>query len=87
MWATSVPTAELCERGLKQASKPLAEGLLLLRQFCENGQSPLNGVDLVSKELLYYRIMDMFAQVNGRGMEHSARERSVVLKMVKLVSY
>lgn len=85
MWISGLPTAELRARGL-QRSKPPAESLLRLSEWCKDGESLQNNVD-VSKEVLCYRIIDMFAQVNNKGVEDITREKLVVPEMVKLVRY
>jgi hypothetical protein len=43
--------------------------------------------DLFAKELLYYRVLDLFAQTNDIGVEHTTREKSLVPSMTKLVRY
>ena len=52
--------------GLLPADVPPAEGLQSLRKFCETGVRN-TGRDgeavLFAKELLYYRVLDVFAQV------------------------
>jgi hypothetical protein len=87
MWAADASETELRENRLQPPKKPPSEGLLLLRQFCNTGirPKPEKESDLCVKELLYYRILDMFAQVHGIGAEDMAKDRSTLPLIVKLV--
>ena len=87
MWAVDVPTTELREKGLQPPRKSPSEGLLLLRQFCNTGvrPEPEREADLFAKEILHYRILDMFAQVHNKGAEDAAKDRSTLPLVVKLV--
>ena len=87
MWAADVPTIELRAKGLQPLRKSPSEGLLLLRQFCNTGiqPEPERETDLFAKEILYYRILDMFAQVHNKGAEDAAKDRSTLPLVVKLV--
>lgn len=87
MWAADASETELREHRLQPPRKPPSEGLLLLRQFCNTGirPKPEKEADLCAKELLYYRILDMFAQVHSVGAEDMAKDRSTLPLIVKLV--
>lgn len=86
-WAAGVPATELRIQGLQLPTKPPSEGSELLRQFCQTGLWPDKERDLFAKELLYYRVLDLFAQTNNIGIEDTTREKSVVPSMTKLVRY
>jgi hypothetical protein len=85
LWAADFPAAELRAAGLPLPTKPPSEGLGLLRQFCQTGERPRQEGDRLAKELLYYRVLDMFAQINNIGVEDTTKEKSVVPSMIKLV--
>ena len=87
MWAADCSPTELRDNGLHPPSRRPSEGLLLLRQFCKTGvrPEPEREADLCAKELLYYRILDMFAQVYNKGAEDTAKNRSTLPLVVKLV--
>ena len=91
MWATNVSMSELRKRGLQRPRKTPPEGLRLLRQFCETGTAPspdrITDTDLFAKELLYYRLLDVFAQVHGRGGEANLKEKSPLVLLSSLVCY
>lgn len=78
MWAHGRPVESLTEHKLKPADEDPATGLLLLRTFCETGILSL-GQDaeavLLAKELLHYRVLDVFAQIYCAGVEPIRRER------------
>ena len=64
---------------LLPANAPPGEGLQLLQRFCQTGvhSKGLNGdAVLLAKELLYYRVLDVFAQVYGVGLDNRKIERS-----------
>jgi len=83
--------SELCQQGLQRPRKTQPEGLRLLRQFCETGTAPspdhITNTDLFAKELLYYRVLDVFAQVYGRGGEANLKEKSPLALLSSLVCY
>ena len=87
MWAADLPATELREKGLQPPRKAPSEGLLLLRQFCNTGVQPESEreADFFAKELLHYRILDVFAQVHSKGAEDAAKDRSTLPLVVKLV--
>lgn len=91
MWAANVSTSELSIQGTKRPRKTQPEGLWLLRQFCETGAAPLpdhiTNADLFAKELLYYRVLDVFAQVYGKGGEASLKEKFPLALLSNLVCY
>jgi hypothetical protein len=91
MWATDVPASELHKQGLQRPRMAAPEGLRVLRQFCETGTGPspdhTKDADLFAKELLYYRVLDVFAQVYGRGGEASLREKFPLALLSNLVCY
>lgn len=79
MWAHGRPVECLRELRLKPADEEPATGLKLLHTFCETGELNL-GQDgeavLLAKELLYYRVLDVFAHVYCAGAEPLKVERS-----------
>lgn len=87
MWAVDFLPTELHDKGLHPPSQPPSEGLLLLHQFCKTGvrPEPKREADLCAKELLYYRILDMFAQVYNKGVEDTAKNRCTLPLVIKLV--
>jgi hypothetical protein len=87
MWAAGASATELGEKGLPPPTKPPSEGLLLLQHFSNTGVRPRREreAELCAKELLYYRILDMFAQVHNKGAEDTAKDRSTLPLVVKLV--
>lgn len=84
-WAAGFTVAELSVGRLPAPVKPPSKGLGLLRQFCQTGQRPQQEGDRLAKELLYYRVLDMFAQIHNIGGEDTTKEKSVVPSMIKLV--
>ena len=74
-WAADIPAAELRGVGLPLPTKPPSEGLGLLRQFCQTGERPQQEGERFAKELLYYRVLDMFAQINNIGVEDTTKEK------------
>jgi hypothetical protein len=86
-WVADVPATERCAQGLKPPTKPPSEGLQLLRQFCDTGAWPESERDaeLLAKEVLYYRLVDAFAQVKNKGLEVTTRDKSVLPLVVQLV--
>jgi hypothetical protein len=86
-WTAGVPVTESRIQGLQSPTKPPAEGSKLLRRFCDTGLRSDKDGDLFAKELLYYRVLDLFAQTNDIGVEHTTREKSLVPSMTKLVRY
>lgn len=87
LWASGVSPSELRVQGLQRPSKPPPEGLRLLRQFCETGVRPRDtkGIDLFTRELFYYRLLDIYAQVYKKGVEDTAKGKSMVAAIDKLV--
>jgi hypothetical protein len=85
LWAADFPTAELRVAGLSLPTKPPSEGLGLLHQFCQTGEWPQQEGDHLTKELLYYYMLDMFAQINNIGAEDTTKKKSAVPSMIKLV--
>lgn len=65
------------------------EGLQLLRTYCKTGVHNAGGAEnevLLAKELLYYRVLDMFAQVYCAREAHVEISKSKVPLMTSLVS-
>ena len=79
LWAhgRSMETFEII--GLLPPDEPPAKGLQLLQRFCETGVRSM-GQDgeavLLAKELLYYRLLDVFAQIYFVGVEDVRIQRS-----------
>lgn len=88
VWADNNPTTGAIE-GIEEAyngGRPPIEGLESLVRFCETGEkSHTSNADLLTKELLHYRVLDMFAQVQGRGKENNSVEKSNVPHLHYLV--
>jgi hypothetical protein len=67
------------------------EGLLVVRLFCETGMrlqsDSTREADLFAKEVFYYRVLDMFAQVYDKGVASMTRDKSITAPIDKLVSY
>lgn len=74
IWANDNPTLRLNENMEEPQSgsrRPQVEGLALLRQFCGTGVDFYDTkADTFAKELLYYRVLDMFAQVHEKGKDN-----------------
>jgi hypothetical protein len=88
LWANSVPASELSVQGLQLPTKPTPEGLLLLYRFCKTGIQPqqdTKDADLFAKELFYYRLLDVFAQVFNKGAEDNSKEKLMKTAIDKLV--
>lgn len=79
LWAQGRPVDLLASIGLLPADLPPADGLQSLRKFCETGARN-TGRDgeavLFAKELLYYRVLDVFAQVYCAEVEGIMIKRS-----------
>lgn len=79
LWAHGRSVEMLKSIDLLPADAPPGEGLQLLRRFCQTGVRS-KGLDgdavLLAKELLYYRVLDVFAQVYGVGLDDRKIERS-----------
>ena len=89
LWATGVPATELHAQGLQLPSKPPPEGLRLLHQFCETGVRPRDtqGIDLFTRELFYYRLLDIHAQIYKKGTEDTTKGKLMVRTIDKLVHH
>lgn len=80
MWAEGRSVETLRAIGISTDNECPPEGLKLLRTFCETGvrNTGRNGDGvLLAKEFLYYRVLDMFAQV------HFTREAPVEIAKSK----
>lgn len=79
MWTEGYSAERLNEFGLLPADETPAEGLQSLRRFCETGVRS-TGQDgeavLLAKEFLYYRVLDVFAQIHGNRAEYTPIERA-----------
>lgn len=66
---------------------PPSEGLQLLQQFCDTGAWPESETDteLLAKEVLYFQLVDVFAQVKNKGMEVATRDKLALPLVVQLV--
>jgi len=79
------------ETEMKFSPKSVPEGLKLLRLFCATGASPWTSdphsveADLFAKELLCYRLIDVFAQVFGKGVQNLSMERRSIPFIDRLV--
>lgn len=87
----SASASELRKQGLQRPRTTPAEGLKLLRKFCETGTAPspdhIKDADLFAKELLYYRVLDVFSQVYGKGGQASMKEKLPLVLLSNLVCY
>ena len=71
LWAHGCLIETLKGIGLLPPDEAPAEGLQLLWGFCETGVRNMGqdaGAVLLAKELLHYRVLDMFAQVYFAGV-------------------
>ena len=69
------------------------EGLEVFRRFCQTGErfedvSHCDNVqksELLAKELLRYRVLDMFAQVKKKGTESNVMQKTVIPSFPSIV--
>jgi hypothetical protein len=79
MWTERFSVERLHEGGLLPADETPAQGLQSLRQFCKTGvRNTGHGGEavLLAKEFLYYRVLDVFAQIYGNRAEYTPVERA-----------
>jgi hypothetical protein len=63
------------------------EKLALLQRFCVTGHSPEKQADILVKELLKYRLLDIVALVYGMASESNSEERGKVPFVDKIVHH
>jgi hypothetical protein len=69
LWMEMMNSEELVLRGLTKPQHPPPESLrALANTFCFDGSMPANKKDAIVKELLKYRLVDLFAYT-GKGMK------------------
>jgi hypothetical protein len=79
------------ETDMNLCSNSIPEGLKLLRRFCTTGRRPVPSdghnveADLLAKELLCYRLLDVFAQVFGKGVQSLSVEWRAIPFINRLV--
>ena len=90
VWVDNNPAVDSGEQ-ITQAdpsSWPPVEGLKSLRQFCKTGvgfEELSQDADLLAKELLYYCVLDVFAQVQKKGSKQNFIQKSDIPSLPYLV--
>jgi hypothetical protein len=74
---------EMCSS--KSVYFPQFEKLKLLQAFCSMGTVPPNQIDALVKELMKYRLLDIFAFVHGMALETKTKAKGIVPFTDKLV--